>query len=87
MDGHTFITEDGECCGMMRLVEVNDNTEAVDVSDHLYEAEGKYVLATTINSDKAGIAALKKNRFKALAKFRNPGTGNMVTIWGRKGRT
>jgi c-di-GMP-binding flagellar brake protein YcgR len=41
-------------------------------------------LVSTNNGQKEEAKRLKQLRFKAVAKFRNPRTGNMITIWLKK---
>ena len=40
-------------------------------------------LATTNSDQRDAIKALKKTGFKKLKRFRNPNSGNFVTIWSK----
>jgi hypothetical protein len=42
------------------------------------------LLATTVPNQTAAVKALKFHKFRKVFTFRNPGTGNKVTLWAKK---
>lgn len=65
------------CCGITEVYDLN--TEDAD----RYFSETKACIATTIAEQRREISALKRLGFKAVKRFKNPETGNNVTLWYR----
>lgn len=64
------------CCG---LYEIGGFADPYKVNLEEYKSFGK--IATTIASQKAGIEWLKANGFTVVSKFKNPNSGNIVSLW------
>lgn len=72
------------CCGLTGIGGLNVEPFDKEVSDVVQDEIGTAVIATTITKQVKEIKALKERGFVALKKFKNPSTGNIVTIWYRK---
>jgi hypothetical protein len=86
MEKHNFYN----CCGAVEIG--NFGWQGADLEDTalkglLQEALNQnkgYAICTTVPSQTEAVKRLKLARFEVLAKFRNPNTGNQVTMWGRE---
>ena len=70
------------CCGLQEI------GEFFPIEDELTQKKtfrsNMATFATTIASQKAAIAFLKANKFKAVCTFTNPYSKKRVTMWVRK---
>jgi hypothetical protein len=78
------------CCGMAEIGNFHGDTLA-DILGQLNEGIGdaighnkSAVVATTVNDQPLAHRALRKLKFRPVAKFRNGNTGNMVTMWFKR---
>lgn len=79
-----------QCCGAVEIggfgwtgVEVIDTELNALLQEALANNKG-YAICTTIAQQTAAVQRLKAAKFQVLVKFRNPNTGNQVTMWGRE---
>lgn len=81
------------CCGGVVLHDPLQDPEGrwiLDVALKLIQYKavqavwGSTVFATTIRGQKQFISWLRSKRFTKLSTFRNPRTGNTITLWQKK---
>jgi hypothetical protein len=96
MDAKIF----NHCCGAAELGNFGSAVSGKDVASMLQcirdgksqdgyaflsESSPGYVISTTSSECSSSvIKALKANRFRVLSRFKNPRSGHLVTLWGRK---
>lgn len=79
-----------DCCGLVEysgMGHINSKSDAEHLRRAGFDAERRgYVLATTTGGARNQTARrgrfLKEAGFSRLTRFRNPRTGNYVTVWG-----
>jgi hypothetical protein len=79
------------CCGATEIggfgwdVTVDPGQDLLN--DLLAEARAAnkgFAICTTVRNQTAAVMRLKAQKFRVLATFNNPNTGNAVTLWGRE---
>ena len=83
-----------ECCGICEIgpfpgdrdlddgLSLRKQTEK-ELREALEECSPLAVIATTVSWEREAVRALKARRFRKVARFSNPNSGNMVTLWYR----
>jgi hypothetical protein len=96
---HADIDSFPACCGALIVKDLDEDTLGGEKTpqtrlnnEHLYRLEnlepkarsGAY-FATTIPSQRDAIARLRVGGWSPLFSWRNPNTGNVITLWGISG--
>lgn len=72
-----------ECCGLNVISDLWDMT-SIDLKRAVAEARCERrggIIAVTATGQSGEASKLRANGFKDLREFRNPNTGNTLTVW------